>query len=273
MGKRKQVTASVISHKGCERTNNEDNFFFNGDYMSIDAIDAGAWVSEDFSDSTQLYAVCDGMGGAQFGERASTLIVRKMISLMVMLGNADVDALVDSFCHEASDEVFRDGEQRSAKYQGTTMAMVVLKRNQAHVYNVGDSRVYLIRGDSIQQLSTDHSEVSRLIRGGLLTKEQARKHPRGNVITQYIGMSQAEKPRDFVASQRINLQRGDRLLLCSDGITDLLSDADILQVVRSSGTARDAVKGLSLRAMELSGKDNLTAIVLDLKRGYPQAKQ
>ena len=269
MAKRKQISASVICHKGCERSNNEDNFFFNGDYLSIDSIDDGAWVTADFSDSVQLYAVCDGMGGAQFGERASTMTVRKMVSLLVKVPNADTDTMVEAFCHEASDEVHLDGEKHNASYQGTTVAMVVLKRNAAHVYNVGDSRVYLLRGDRIMQLSSDHSEVNRLLKSGILTKEEARKHPRSNVITQYIGMGKAEKPSDFVYKYKQSLQRNDRLLLCSDGITDLLSDEEILQISKNSASARDAAKNLSLKAMEMTGKDNLTTIVLDMRRGYP----
>lgn len=273
MAKKKQVEASVLSHMGCERSNNEDNFFFNGDYMAMDSMDEGAWIDEVFSEGVQLYAVCDGMGGAQYGERASTMTVRKMSPLLVKVGSGDIDDLVDAFCREASNEVNEDGEKRGAKYQGTTLAMVALRRNTAHVYNVGDSRVYLLRGRDIRQLSRDHSEVSRMVEAGLLSKEQAQRHPRANVISQYIGMDVDEKPKDFVYSHRENLFRHDRLLLCSDGISDLLTDSEILRISLESPSAKDAVKNLSLRAMELSGKDNMTTIVLDLKRGYPQGAQ
>ncbi|MGI6689373.1 MAG: serine/threonine-protein phosphatase [Clostridiales bacterium] len=273
MAKRKQVNASVLSHMGCERGNNEDNFFFNGDYMAMDSMDKGAWIDESFSESVQLYAVCDGMGGAQYGERASTMTVRKMSPLLVKAGSGDLDALVDAFCREASDEVNEDGGKQGAKYQGTTLAMVVLRRNMAHVYNVGDSRVYLLRGKGIRQLSRDHSEVSRMVDAGLLTREQAQKHPRANVISQYIGIDPGEKPKDFVYAHKENLFRHDRLLLCSDGISDLLTDSEILRISLENPSAKDVVKNLSLRAMELSGKDNMTTIVLDLQRGYPQGAQ
>lgn len=269
MSKRKQVVASVISHMGCERTNNEDNFFFNGDYMSMETIDAGAWVNKDFSDSIQLFGVCDGMGGAQSGERASTIAVRGMVSMLVNAAASDVDAQAEAFCRKISDDVYEDGSKRSSKRQGCTLVMVLLKRYAAHIYNVGDSRVYLLRDGAIEQLSTDHSEVARMMAAGMITKEQARKHPRSNVITRYVGMPSSEVSGEFVSKNKKNMQRNDRLLLCTDGITDLLSDDQILQLSLNNPTADGFARSLATQAMELSGKDNLTVIVLDLKRGYP----
>lgn len=269
MARKKQVLAAVLSHMGCERLNNEDNFFFNGDYMPMDSMDRGARVSAEFVEGTQLYAVCDGMGGAQFGERASSMAVKKMASLLVKLDGGSPDQAVEAFCREVSGEVYKDGQERGAKYQGTTLAMVALRRDQAHVYNVGDSRVYLLREGKLEQLSQDHSEVFRMYQAGQITKEQARTHPRGNVITQFIGMAQDQTQEDFVYSRRLSLKKGDRLLLCSDGISDLMDDDELRQILKDSRQPADAAKELALKAMELSGKDNLTAIVLDMKRGYP----
>lgn len=268
MSKRKQVSAAVISHKGCERSNNEDNFFLNGDYLSIETIDAGVWIEQDFSDAIQLFAVCDGMGGAQSGERAATITVRSMVSLLVEADAMDVNARAEAFCRKASEDVYQDGNKRDASRQGCTLAMVLLKRNAAFVYNVGDSRVYLLRDQTIKQLTTDHSEVARMVQAGMITKEQARKHVRGNIITRFIGMPANELPSEFVEKNQVKLLRYDRLLLCTDGISDLLSDEQMLSISNASPSASTFASELSRKAMELSGKDNLTVIALDLKRGY-----
>lgn len=265
MARKKQVNAVVISHKGCERGNNEDNFFFNGDYMSCEDMDEGAWIIHKFTDELQLYAVCDGMGGAEYGERASNMTVRKMVSLLAKMSpGKDIDSMVSSFCDEASDEVYQDGVDHNAKYQGTTLAMVVLKGDIAHVFNVGDSRVYLARKEKLTQLSDDHSEVNVLRKAGLLTAEQARKHPKSNVITSYIGISPKERTKDFMYSNQVEVHDGDRLILCSDGISDMMPEDDILDISNQFSAASDAAEALSLRAMENGGKDNLTCILLDL---------
>lgn len=268
MPERRSLSAAVISHKGCERANNEDSFFFNGDWMPLDQMDQGALIVQDFSADSLLFAVCDGMGGAQSGEIASHGTVQRMLPLMQRLPGSQPSELIERFCHEASLAVYQEAQRQGAKYQGTTLAMVAIDRQEATIANVGDSRVYLLRQGNLEQLSDDHSEVNRLVKAGLLTREQARKHERSNIITHYIGMGQREQSKDFAFMRQLPLYRGDRLMICSDGISDLISDERLRAILHGASDPEQAVVQLANTALELGGKDNLSCIVLDCGEGF-----
>lgn len=264
MAGKQTVNAAVVCHKGCVRSNNEDNFFFNGNYMSLNAINNGAVMAHSFSDKNQLYGVFDGMGGGDWGERASTLAAQSMQRVYLNMGAGDAQKLLDDFALDTNASIVEDGRAHQVDTQGTTMAVVLLRGNECHVCNVGDSRVYLMRGHKLRQLSEDHSVVAEMVRQGRLTAEQARKSPKNNVITQFLGMTDDERPQQLTAYKKVELQSGDRLMLCSDGLCDLLSNADIEERMATIEKGKDCARQLVLTALELGGKDNTTCIVLDM---------
>lgn len=171
MAKKQFIQAAVISHKGCERGNNEDNFFFNGDLMALDLMDAGAQIAHEFREPTQLYAICDGMGGATLGERAAYLSVRQMVSLAGSFAQGSVQENIEKFCNQVSQLVADDAKKNEARIEGTTLAMAAIVKQTLYVANVGDSRVYRMRNGSLEQLSNDHSQVNRMRAAGLYTEE------------------------------------------------------------------------------------------------------
>lgn len=253
------IDAAVINDMGRTRTNNEDNYFFNGLYMTRENLDKGSGVSRLFRQRTQNYAVCDGLGGVDAGEEASLFTVTRIGDIVKKFNVIDAP---DEFCREIqdmSDDLFRQSASRGGK-SGTTLAMLSISREMARVANVGDSRVYMVRGDAIKQLSIDHSEVQRMIAMGVITPEEGRLHPKRHIISQYMGMPPDEMRLSVTTSKPIPLAVGDCFILCSDGLTDMVEDAEILNIAQSASNASQAASALVELALKRGGKDNVTVM-------------
>jgi len=266
MANKPQITAALVCHKGCVRGNNEDSFFVNGDYMPLGSMDAGAAFVNSFKDNFQLYGIMDGMGGGNYGERASALAARMLLSVYIQKGKGDLPKQLDAYAREASAAIYKDGVAHHSEIQGSTLAVVAVRGKTAYVANVGDSRVYLLRDGKLEQLSMDQSVVGEMVRDGRMTSEQARKSPLNNQITNYLGMEAESMPKKFVYQRTVELQAGDRLMLCSDGVSDLISDAGIEALLSQSEDTMACCKSLVMQALEMSGKDNTTCMVLDVGR-------
>ena len=267
------VNGCVISHRGCVRENNEDNFFFDGDRMLDDEVNEGASITAKIEKPFHLFSICDGMGGLQGGERASAICVKDMDMLNVSMPANNIQKAIDVYADQACRKVYQDsltiGEDGR---EGSTMALLYLAGGKAYVGNVGDSRVYLLRLGKLYQLSTDHSPVYQMMQKGQLTREQMRKHPQGNVIGAYIGMPEERKPKPYTAHFVTPLCEGDRFMLCSDGLSDLLSHDELQRRLGETKDPKTATTQLIWRALEMGGKDNTTVMVLDISAaGLPQA--
>ena len=254
------IEAAVCNNKGRVRGNNEDNFYLNGSYMPRNKMDEGALLSVRCMDDLQLYAVCDGMGGSDSGEEASLCAVHELSSYKSSYEQLlDPESLTIAL-RSISETVYREAQNRNQK-SGTTIAMVLFDNDRVCVANVGDSRVYLFRNHSLKQVSLDHSKVQRLISMGLLTPEKAKTDPSRHVINQYLGM-----PLDIKVSPHIDqelvLSKGDCFLLCSDGLTDMVEDERIEEILDEMTDPVEAVKKLMDEAMRNGGKDNTTVMIL-----------
>lgn len=258
------VKTTVVSHIGCVRKNNEDNFYLNGDYMLANEVDAGAQVELVSSDPQQLYAICDGMGGLNGGERAALIAVETMDELNKRQEKGKIAAAIRHYADKASQLVYEDGQHSGSKKQGSTMCMLMIHDNLGYVANVGDSRVYIVRMGELVQVSYDHTDVYRMLMQGQLSREQARTHPRGNVISRYIGQPKENRPNDFAYYRSLLLCNGDRFMLCSDGLSDLLTHEQIQHVLTTTRSSAEAVEKLISMALELGGKDNVTCMVGDI---------
>ena len=267
------VNAVVISHRGCARENNEDNFFFDGDILTENEADGGAVICEQITQPYHLFAICDGMGGLQGGERASAICVQSMGVLNMSLPAASIQRAIDAYADEACRRVYQDSlEIGEDGREGSTLALLYMSGGKAYVGNVGDSRVYLLRMGKLYQLSTDHSPVFRMMQKGQLTREQMRKHPQGNVIGAYIGMSEDRKPKPYASHYSVGLCAGDRFMLCSDGLSDLISHDELQRRMAEAKDPKSAASQLVWRALEMGGKDNTTCMILDISGpGLPAA--
>ena len=265
------VNAVVISHRGCARENNEDNFFFDGDVLTDSEVNDGAVICEQLTRPFHLFAICDGMGGLQGGERASAICVESMGALNMSLPAASIQRAIDAYADDACRRVYQDSlEIGEDGREGSTLAMIYMAGGKGYVGNVGDSRVYLLRMGKLFQLSTDHSPVFRMMQKGQITREQMRKHPQGNVIGAFIGMSEDRKPKPYAAHYAVGLCAGDRFMLCSDGLSDLISHDELQRRMAETKDPKAAASQLVWRALEMGGKDNTTCMILDVSgQGLP----
>ncbi len=266
------VESAVTNSKGRIRGNNEDNFYLNGNFMQREKMDEGASIMNTCEDGYQLYAVCDGMGGADCGEEASYRAVKE---LAVRRKNMDLKLDpkdLPETLQEISDKINKEAVSRGQK-SGTTIVLLQMKAEKILLANVGDSRIYRMRNQKLVQLSRDHSRVQRMISMGLLTPEQARKDPARHVITQYLGMANDVKLSPFILPDQ-EMKSGDIYLLCSDGLTDMVEDAQIEAILKKNKNVVEAVRELLKTALENGGKDNVTIMVLRMNgRNDQKGKQ
>ena len=236
------------THIGLVRQNNQD------------ALDFGA-----LSDTVHYAVVCDGMGGANGGNIASRIAVdviagRIKENLQEGRAHGAVEHLLESAMAAANIGVYdRAQSDESLSGMGTTVVAVVTSGKNAYVSHVGDSRVYLLRQGELTAVTRDHSVVQELIESGQITQEEARSHPRRNYITRALGVTENESGE----SDEVELQKGDRLLLCTDGLTNMISREDIRQILLQQ-TAETAVEQLLQAALDAGGTDNITVLLMDV---------
>jgi protein phosphatase len=225
---------AVASDTGRRRLRNEDNYVV----------------------APPLFAVADGMGGAQAGEVASRLAASA-------LEGGDSDRLeglerLDALIQEANRRIYdRASSDPSASGMGTTMTVALVEGMTVAIGHVGDSRAYLVRGEQMEQLTEDHSLVNELLKTGKLSEEEAQVHPQRSVITRAVGTD----PDVDVDAFTIEAEEDDVFLLCSDGLTDMVEDVEILELVHEHRDDLDkAVESLVAAANRGGGDDNITAV-------------
>jgi PPM family protein phosphatase len=209
-----------------------------------------------------LFIVADGMGGHAAGEVASEMAVE-----MVSHELSDLNDLESTDAHERVARALRDANravyertrtERDKLGMGSTVSALLLSETRYLVGHVGDSRIYLVRDGQMRQLTKDHSLVQEQVDAGLLTPEQARRHPQSNVITRCIGMADEIEPDVFDGDARI----GDAFLLASDGLTGMVDDRRIQQLLLSRAKPERIVDALIQEANVNGGNDNITAVVV-----------
>ncbi len=215
-----------------------------------------------------VYVVADGMGGHSAGEVASATVVNAIAQCALAVfatpaiqagTGSDWPAWLKSAV-DAANAAVHDMRKSVGLDMGTTMVMAVLEGSNVHVAHVGDSRIYCLNAQSIRRLTTDHSLVQRLIETGQITPEEARHHPQRNVIYRTMGDKSKVEPDINTYS----LNTGDRILLCSDGLSGMVTDADIQRLVLASPNPQAACDALINAANAAGGEDNITAILIEL---------
>ena len=208
-----------------------------------------------------IFAVADGMGGHSAGDVASKAVVTRLAELG---GDSDTTAEAINRALALAVEDMKAGEGVTDLGTGTTVTGVALAivsdAPQFIAYNIGDSRVYQLTSGVLEQVTVDHSVVQELVDAGRITREEADVHPHGNVITRAVGFHEPPVPDYRV----LPLTAGLRILVCSDGLTKELTAYGIRHFLLSNPKAEDAVAALVTAALENGGRDNVTAIVLDV---------
>jgi len=237
------MQTAVLTHVGLVRQKNEDSY---------------AVLPEQ-----NLFAVADGMGGHQAGELASRLALKILSELVADLrpGEDCRQQLVQAV-QEANRRVYelsrRDADKQG---MGTTLTAVWIRDGVAHLAHIGDSRAYLIRDSELQLLTNDHSLVGELLRQGSLTPSEAQFHPSRHALTRALGVEAEVK----VDSRSMSLNKNDLIFLCTDGLTNLVSDEEIKTVFAETGDLQEALAKLVQLCLERGAHDNITmlAILID----------
>lgn len=249
-----ELLAYGRTDKGITRTNNEDSFHSEAEIG--------------------LFIVADGMGGYAAGEVAGRMavdVIRDHIKKSFIKDEPFIGGRNDDYAKPTNrlasgirlaNQVIYEAARNNPSWSGmgTTVAAVLLAGNTLSIAHVGDSRVYLVRADSIEQLTDDHSLVSEQVRQGLLTKEEAEKSNVRNVITRALGKEQSVE----VDLNETAVMEGDRIILCSDGLTSMVPDDVILSTVASVHEPDKACGTLIDIANKNGGKDNITTVLVYL---------
>lgn len=254
-----RMVVSALTDVGRARFSNEDAFAVN-DLASGKQIDAtGADQSIDVQERGVLLALSDGMGGHQAGEVASALVLESLQEALQAGAKGAIHEQLEEAVHRANASVLTAARDREHHGMGATLTAVFVRGGEAYIAEVGDSRAYLLRRGRLRQITRDQSLVQLLVDHGVMSPEEARKAPGKNVILQAMGLAADVR----VAIGRIELRQGDRFLLCSDGVTNAVTDEELREVMTGS-TPRVACETMIALANDRGGDDNETAIVADL---------
>lgn len=254
-----RMLVSALTDVGRARFSNEDAFAVN-DLASGKTIDAsGADQSIDVQERGVLLALSDGMGGHQAGEVASALVLETLQAALQDHDKGAIHEQLEQAVVRANDSVLTAAKDRDRHGMGATLTAVFVRGGEAYIAEVGDSRAYLLRKGRLRQITRDQSLVQLLVDHGVMSAEEARKAPGKNVILQAVGLSADVR----VAIARLELRQGDRFLLCSDGVTNAVTDEELREIMTGS-KPRAACETMIALANDRGGDDNETAIVADL---------
>ena len=271
---RAHLKASALSHPGMSGKNNEDRYA------------VAAFRTEGERPQPVLFAiVSDGIGGHRAGEIAAEMVV-ETVSQAVAASNAanPIQTLRESIMRSSQEILVQAESSPEKKGMGATCACAMIVGDRLFIAYVGDSRIYLLRDGNIQKISIDHTWIQEAIDAGLLKPENSKEHPNAHVIRRYLGSKQPVNPDTRLrlapgesaerseANQGLHLRPSDQILLCSDGLTDLVSDEEILRQFQTTPQEQALQKLVDL-ANQRGGHDNITLVALRLPETLPKATQ
>jgi serine/threonine protein phosphatase PrpC len=250
-----RVTACGQTDTGIVRSHNEDAFLI----ADLAGGDLGAAISRfEVGNRGVLLAVSDGMGGHQAGEVASALVLESLERSMAGQAVSEPpDALMEKATARANRDVWEAAHHPGREHMGATLEAVFIRDTVAHIATVGDSRAYLVRNGIIQQVSHDQSYVQFLLDTGAMTPAEAKRSEHRNVILQAMGL----KPDVKVALGRLELRQRDCFLVCSDGLSNKVTDEELRDLVLTSSKVAEAAAKMIALANQRGGEDNITVIV------------
>lgn len=262
------VHVAALSNAGMSGKNNEDRYAVSSFQLSKDDPRPSVFA-----------VVADGIGGHRAGEVAAELAVN-YISMHVAESNAKKPVrILENAIHDASQAIASHSAGKDEEQgMGATCACVWIIENKLYTAYVGDSRIYLLRGKYIQRLSIDHTWVQEAYEKGIISEEQMRDHPNVHVIRRHLGglklpevdfrlrIDNEETPEESMNNQGFHLHPGDTILMCTDGLTDLVWDDEIQKIVRGQKDLKAGAEALVNLANQRGGHDNITVVLLAMPR-------
>lgn len=222
-----------------------------------------------YSDDNRLpmFVVADGMGGHNAGEVASSLAIETIKEIYnkekenIIQRNLDIPKFINLTLKEANDKILKEAkEKEKCQGMGTTITSGIIYDNEIFIGHIGDSRAYLFREKELYQLTQDHSLVAELLRNGSISSEEAINHPQKNIITRALG-TDVDVNVDIISKK---LENDDVIMLCTDGLTSLVSDLKIKKILHECNDLRQACCLLTDTANELGGFDNTTVMIIKI---------
>lgn len=254
--------AALRSGKGNIRQNNEDAFYFNGEYAPLEKMDLNTEKCAEYQNDQVLFAVCDGMGGHDNGELASYIAVSRMADLQQALLSNDFSSAMMKWTAETNRAILRD-----ARNGGCTLVLNYFHRGVFYIAHIGDSRVYRYHKGILSRETKDHSKLQVLLDAGILTEKEAETYPQRHVVTRVLGMDEEDNGRCLpTIRDPLYAENGDRYMMCTDGITDMLTDQQISFIIQQNNSAKSCASAIYQAAMDAGGKDNATVLVVDVYR-------
>ncbi len=265
--KNSHLQIAAQTHPGMTGKNNEDRY----------AVDSFR-LSSSNSTPVTFAVVCDGIGGHRSGEIAAELATDVIMTTVAnSFGDRPLKTMLLAI-QMANEAIYSHAQSsEDSKGMGATIAMVWFEANRLYTTTIGDSRIYLIRGGSIRQVSTDHTWVQEALANGTITRQEAINHPNSHVIRRYLGapvvpqadqrlsLRKEEDDSQMVANQGVELRENDLVLLCSDGLTDHVLDHEIVEIIlKHPGKIQQNVNEMVKLACARGGKDNITIVLLRL---------
>lgn len=207
-----------------------------------------------------LFMIADGMGGHKAGDFASRYAVDTICREAAQSGEEKPEIILQSAIDKANEGIFSlSNENRDFEGMGTTIVAATIYGKQMKVGNVGDSRLYIVNGRQIRQITRDHSLVEEMVRMGSLDRECARTHPNKNIITRAVGVTDAVTADFF----DVQLEEGDVVLLCSDGLSNMLEDEEIRMIINAQRDIMEKAEALIRVANQNGGRDNISLILIE----------
>lgn len=234
----------IRTDRGLKRQLNEDNCNVLVGYPSIPT----------------CFVIADGMGGHKCGEVASKQAVDSVCDLLLKAdwNCENISELLKNIITRVNDEIYNFSLlDEATQGMGTTLIITVIKNRMLYIGHVGDSRVYIIREDSIEKVTWDHSFIEELVKNGSITKDEAVNHPNKNLITRAVGYELDLQ----VDTYELDLMENDIILLCTDGLTNMLTEKEILDIIKNNEEPQKACDTLIQNANNKGGEDNITVIV------------
>jgi len=262
---RAHLHIAATTHPGMTGKNNEDRYSVTASHY-----EEGGGIS------AVLATVSDGIGGHRAGEVAAEIAIETIQASIAQYGIDNPPAALQAAILQASQAIYEKSESDPGlRGMGATCACGWVIGDRLYIASVGDSRIYLIRGNTIRQVTIDHTWIQEALESGVITAEQARGHPNAHVIRRYLGSRQPVTPdmrlrlqpgqddEQSLANQGLRLLPGDVIVLCTDGLTDLVGDGEILAVLKD-GAKEKALEALTRLANGRGGHDNITIVALQM---------
>lgn len=242
------MNVSALTDVGLVRKNNEDSFYKSTDF------------------DLPLFVVADGMGGHNAGETASKMAIEIVKKYFVENKNSlnsekRLISIIKDSIKEANEKIYKlSKDDKLCSGMGTTITLAYILGEKIYIGHVGDSRAYIINNSHISQITEDHSLVQELVKSGSITIEECKTHPQRNMITRAVGTSEDIEVDIIIKT----FNQNDILFICSDGLSNMVNDNDIIHIFNNESLIKKACENLIKKAKDNGGKDNITVIAIEL---------